>query len=249
MQSQMLREEYNIEKQLVRKLDYKNIKHSSDYNLKEEKVFNIENELTEQEKLDILNYHTNGKCNHILNLIDLYWKDRSNLKRTSLGSINLRSLKAWIRKNDEMHVLRVDSISPYPVYYLFGQRYKLDPDRKTPNTEYGYKLLYSGKNIIHQWFHELLLNLRKQEEEYFIKHDPIQIKYSKVRELSQCLGYNISTKIKSTTNIGWNRITTGYSEIELDKMIETLENIEKYIDKEFKALDNYLEKRDINELA
>ena len=185
-----LMEDYNLSNQTVRNFKTRKVDHSRlsgfcDYNIKIEVVYEIEDKLDENQKLQIINYHTDGLGSYILNLIEKYWeaRDKKEIKEISYGNLNMNSLKAWIKKNDERNVLKTWYNEHYPTYYMFHNEFRLDRDLKTPRTSYSYKMLYDGSSVINQWFHDMLKDLEDQERKYFVENDPIQIKIKEINDL------------------------------------------------------------------
>lgn len=238
MDLDLLLDGYNTANQTISNMGSKIIHHGYDsgYNIRDEKVFMIEDQLSEEEKLKIVDFHTKGLGTYILDIIDKYWDARDNgvIKCTSYG-VHKGSLNYWVKKNDSRKELKLWYSKSYPTYYMFHNEFRLDRknDKEmypTPGTDYGYKMLYAGKSVINQWFHLLLLELETREKKYYFENDPTQIKYSKIKKLMDEVGSNIICDENQDLNdIYWNRKQDGMSDKYLDQIIESLENIKTYI--------------------
>lgn len=189
MNYSFLLNDYNIANQKVLKLESKIVYHDcnelyNSYNRGKEKVFSIEDQLDENEKLDIVNYHTNNLGTYILDIIDNYWEciENGELKQTKWGSINRNSLMKFIKKYDTRNILFTHYDISYPFYHMFHEEYSLCKDHMTPKTSHNYKMLYDGKKVVNQWFHDLLVELYNKEKQYFDEHDPKRILYNDTRK-------------------------------------------------------------------
>lgn len=231
MNYEFLLDGYNTANQKVLNMENRTIDHGCylEYNIRKETVFTIEDQLSEEDKLHIIDYHTDGLGTYMLDLIDKYWECRENgeLKLDTWGSIDGRSLRGFIRKYDTRKELR--TYKSYPTYYMFHTEFRLNKDHMTPATEYGHKMLYDGKNVINQWFHDLLGQLYKEEKEYFKENDPVQIKYNKIIELVDEIGRGMVCQNEDINDIYWNNKRDGLTDEYLDQIIQSLENIKIYI--------------------
>lgn len=67
-----------------------------------EKIYNAENKLTRQEKIDFLDSMNDGLTSYILNLADKLKEDKENgvIKKDTYGEMKAISYIAWINRND-----------------------------------------------------------------------------------------------------------------------------------------------------
>lgn len=180
----LLKKNYKIEKLIVRSERTRHFNPCGDYNMRNGyQIYEIEDKLTDEEKLEIIDSHTDGLGTYILNLIDKYIEDKDNgtIRRASWGSLHMGSLKSWIKKNDKREVMTRYMTSAYGRYNLFGTWYRMT--KEVPNTEFGYKMLYDGEPIVRNWFHNLLNELKKEEDKYFLEHDDSEVLKTEIRSL------------------------------------------------------------------
>ena len=142
------------------------------------------------------------------------------------------SKKAWIKRNDPRNIIKTE----YDIghFYVFGTEHT-KMSIKCSTTRYGYNLLYTGQNIIHQWFHDLCEKLYWEEKKYFESMDSKSIKLKEVRELGNRFG---CFDIESLNDIVWNS-KVDVSEAELDiylNAFEKLERLQNELCKEVKEL-------------
>lgn len=242
---EMLLEDYSLEKGTVRGLARYVLDLGSDYSIKSQTVYTIENELSSEDKIEIINYHTDGLAGYLLNLIDKYDREKDNeeIFVPTIWGINKNSYKKWMKANDPRKVLSL--FGPYPKYHLFGQSYGLT--RVCPHTDYGYKLLYTDTFIVNQWFHDLLRDLEKKETEYFNTHDHIQVKINKVKKLAD--GFSLYGVTNDKLNdLVWNSKRDGFTEEELDFYIGVFEEVVSFMEEKRKVLSDYGKKHDKEEV-
>lgn len=196
-------------------------------------VFEIEKDMSLEEKITFIDTLKDGVATYLLNLLTKWEKEKDTLPKDNYGYPKTVSKKAWIRRNDKREIINIE----YDIgtYYLFKTKF-LEMTTTCPSTEYGYHLEYTGNHIVHQWFHDLLKQLAQEERKYFKKHDPFQIKLKKVkdygnqyREYFDCLELN---------DIIWNN-KEDVPEEHLDKYIAAYQRLEaeiKRISQELHAL-------------
>lgn len=161
------------------------------YRFSEVEVYDVENELSDDEKLEIIDSLYHGIGTYLLNLIKKYLKDRESgvIKTTTYGySLNVGSVRAWIRKNDTRGIM----CNPYTNYshgryHLFENVREMSLD--TPLTGYGYRDLYAEEPIVRQWFHDMLKLMDKEENEHFRKTDSVEILKSEIKRYSDIFNH------------------------------------------------------------
>lgn len=174
---------------LVSDMRGRTIRNEGFYNRKEEFKWDIEDQLTEQDKLQIIDHIADGLGSYLIETIQVYESDKVNgtIKTGRYDSLHRGSVASWIRKHGRDNVLFQGYPESYPVYRVFGDTFRLS--LKTPETKYGYKEMWDGKHVINQWFHLLLIDLKKKEQEYFRTHDEKSIKLNEIESLEQMLWY------------------------------------------------------------
>lgn len=186
-------------------------------------VFEIENTLTEEEKLKIIDEMKEGVGTYLLDTFKQWEEEKDNLPQDTYGNPKTVSKKAWFRKNDKKGIL--SKSSDLGKYWLFGTEFK-NMSTTCPATNYGYSLEYTGKSIIHQWFHDLCKELYQNERKYFRENDPKEIKLAKVKEYGE--QYHTYFNNDDIHDIVWNR-KTDVSEEFLDTCITAYKELEESI--------------------
>lgn len=231
MNYEFLLDGYNTADQKVLHLEMRTEVHSSSYNYREEKVFLIEDELNEEDKLKIIDHHTDGLGSYLIDIMKKFVEDKDTIKKSSWGTYNLNSLRKWVRENDPRGVFKNVFESWYTKHYLeyriIEDWYKIKSDFETPTTDWGYKRLYDGKNVIHQWFHELLHDLYKKENKYFKEHDPKHMICKDIEELHNSLGSEL-WEVPELLEI-FNHRYENITEDKAKELKEAMKNINTYI--------------------
>lgn len=164
--------------------------------------FLIESELSLEDKIKIIDSHTDMTATYLLNLIKLYNNDKTSFDCDECGNYNVSAVNKWMKKNDTKKICsRNCSPSKEYSYYFIGRHYS-NLSMITPTSLYGHYLLYTGEHIVNQWFYDLLLKLKKEETDYFKTHDPIQIKLKKLSQYAN--NYNTCFDNELLFNIAYN---------------------------------------------
>lgn len=234
MDYKFLLDDYDIANQKVLGLEFKMVYHDynelyNSYNLRKERVFSIEDQLDENKKLNIVDYHTDGLGTYILGIIDKYWEciENGELKQTNWGSINRNSLMRFINRYDIRKILFTHYDISYPFYRMFREEYSLCKDHMTPKTSYNYKRLYDGRKVVNQWFHDLLIDLYNKEKQYFNEHDPKIVLCNDTRRIISNLVDDLYT-IPEVHDV----INSNYENIDMDKvkkLRKVVDDIQTYI--------------------
>lgn len=186
-------------------------------------VFKNETELSIEEKIKFMDQFEDGIASYMLNILTKWEEEQESLPKDSYGTTKTVSKKAWIKRNDPRKI--IDNDYKIGKYYMFKNDFK-EMSLICPHTEYGHNEVYTGENIIHQWYHDLCMKLYLQEKEYFKSIDSFEIKLKRVADLVN--RYHIYFDSKKVNDIGWNN-KRDVEEDELDAIIEAYEKIEKYI--------------------
>lgn len=235
----LLKENYKSENLIIRSEKTYHFDPRGDYNMRNGyQIYEIEDKLTDEEKLEIIDSHTDRLGTYVLNLIDKYIEDKNNgtIRTANWGNLHMGSLKSWIKKNDKREVMTRYMTSAYGRYNLFGTWYRMT--KNVPVTEFGYKMLYDGEPIVRSWFHNLLNMLKKEEDTYFLEHDESEVLKTEIRSL-----------IDKVSRIH-------YISVDLDSMskdkLEELRNILKLtvdvVETNLKAIDNVYRKGDSSDI-
>ena len=188
------------------------------------KIFEIEGQLTESEKIQFIDDLKDGVASYLLNILSKWEVENDTLPKDNWGNVKTVSYKAWIKRNDERNIIDIK----YKVgkYYLFGTKFK-NMNTICPTTEYSHNMAYTGKNIVNQWFHDLCNLLYREEQKYFQEHDNFQIKLSKLKDLGN--KHNIVFGSIELNDIIWNH-KENISEQKIDEYINAYEKLYQFID-------------------
>lgn len=124
-----------------------------------EKIFSIERELSEDEKIEFLDNMNDGIISYILNLANKWNAEKVQLPKDQYGIVKTVSKKAWIRRNDTKKIIDTEHpLSRCDVgrFYLFDELWHLDSD--------------CNKHLVCFWFHDFCEKLLEKEREYFKEH-------------------------------------------------------------------------------
>lgn len=76
-----------------------------------EKIYNAENKLSREEKIEFLDKMNDDKISYMLKLADKFQEDKDKLSKDEYGYYKDASLRAWLKKNDYREI--VDTSKPY----------------------------------------------------------------------------------------------------------------------------------------
>lgn len=156
----------------------------SNYSHNYDNKYEIEDQLSEEEKLKIFDYHKDGLGSYLLEKIRLYNEDCSNgtIKKSKNGRFIKSSLNKWLRENDPRNALCLTFEHHYITYYLNGNEFRMT--EMTPRTTFiSHEMLWDEKPVINQWFHLLLEELEELEDIYYKEHDLDQINKQQLKSL------------------------------------------------------------------
>lgn len=188
-------------------------------------VFQIETELSIEEKLEFIDHVADGIGTYMFEILTKWEKEKDNLPKDIYGSPKTVSKKAWLKRNDPRTI--IDNSYKIGSYYMFKDKIKC-MDLTTPSTEWGNMDTYTGEHIIHQWYHSLCNKLYIEEKAYFKTIDTFEIKKSKVIEFGE--RYRTVFDNEDIGNIVWNNKSSGVTESQLDIFIAAYEELEKSIE-------------------
>lgn len=159
----------------------------------ENKIYNIETELSREEKIEFLDRMNEGKISYILNLADEFQNDKDNLPKNRRGEISDISLKEWLEKNDNRGLVYTGKISTGTINLLNYTRYS---GRHIQDIN-----IISASDVycdfVDELFHRQLKECEKQEKQYFNKYYYYKHEHDEYRILSKKVSdymykYNIS---------------------------------------------------------
>ena len=203
-------------------------------------IYEIEETLNEEEKLKIIDEMRDGIGNYLYEIIKKWEAEKDSLPKDQYGRPKTVSVKAWIKRNDpdDKAKITTDYIEKLGHYWLFGTEYK-GLSTICPTTRHGYGLQYSGKGVINQWFHDLCVELHKEEKKYFQAHDPVELKLTKVRKYGH--QYPAFCENKDINDVIWNG-KKDVTEEWLDAVIKAYEELKKNTAEVYSKLNSKLNK-------
>jgi len=192
-------------------------------------VYEIESKLSEEEKIAFIDELKDGVATYMVNLIQKWNDEKDTLKKENSGRPKKTSHKAWVNRSDSRPIMSRYDIGRYK---LFGTDFS-ELSFTCPISKYGYSLEYSGKSVVHQWFHDLCHELEIEEQRHFHENDHQQVKLTKVREYAERFSMDFDNE--EIREIWWNH-ENDVPEDRLDTYIEAFEKLEKYAKKLAKTL-------------
>lgn len=153
-----------------------------------EKIYNDENELSREEKIEFLDKMNDDKISYMLKLADKFQEDKDKLSKDEYGFYKNASLREWLKKNDYRNI--VDTSKPYigsitlVGYDSFGCGRR---NIQNINLQARYDC---RKDFVDELFHRQLKECEKQEKQYFAEYDDYNILSRKVSDYMY--KYNIS---------------------------------------------------------
>lgn len=182
-------------------------------------VFEIEDELSIEEKITFIDEVENGVATYLLNIFNKWEKDYNELKKDACGNVKTVSKKAWIKRNDTKGLIDVDDC--VGAYFLLGNRY-YEMSITHPHFRYKCFKFQEEEHIVNQWFHDLCNKLYTEESDYFKTIDPFSIKVEKIKEYARLFKDMNNRIIK---NIYFNS-KTDVSEEALDIILDGYNKLE-----------------------
>lgn len=197
--------------------------------LRKERIYDCENQLTKEEKIEFVDKLNNGKLSYILSLIEKFNIDKNSMKKDDWGNIKTNSLKAWVKKNDTKYDRPIIDNS-----YKYGKYYILGCERYIYSNNKGSYDLYD--DLVDEVFHRQLKECELQEKKYFKEHDEYSILKSRLENYSyfyKTHDFNIHISYCSDGNIYICDDNKNERKITLEEckiLIGQYEKLEKYIE-------------------
>ena len=153
--------------------DYKLYKEAKEYNFElcMLRIFSIENETSEKDKIDFVDNLTDGMLSYILNLANAFDKDSAGMRKDKSGNVYRNSLLAWLKKNDKRNVMitttfgfgSVDTEKLNDGKFYFPKWYIGNINGKT----YASGATHNERSYADLVFHYVLKDFCKKEIEHF----------------------------------------------------------------------------------
>jgi hypothetical protein len=221
---EMLKEgKFNVEELRFTNMKRQNVYKSNPVSKDGIKVFEIEKEMTLEEKIKVLDIFKDGIATYMFDIINRWNEEKDSLPQDTWGSPKTVSKKAWLKRNDPRKI--IDNDYKLGEYYLFGNKFKT-LSVECPSTEYGYDMAYTGEHVVNQWFNGLCSEFIKNERKWFKENDPLQIKINKVAKLGDRYREVFNCKLLNDIVHNGKKDAT---EEELDAFITVYEELGKFI--------------------
>ena len=148
-----------------------------------EKIYDAENKLSREEKIEFLDKMNDDKISYMLKLADKFQEDKDKLSKDEYGYCKDASLRAWLKKNDYRDI--VDTSKPYigsitlVGYDSFGcGRRNIQNINLQARDD-------CRKDFVDELFHRQLKECEKQEKQYFNKYYYYKHEHDEYRILSK----------------------------------------------------------------
>lgn len=148
-----------------------------------EKIYDAENKLSREEKIEFLDKMNDDKISYMLKLADKFQEDKDKLSKDEYGFYKNTSLRAWLKKNDYREI--VDTSKPYigsitlVGYDSFGcGRRNIQNINLQARDD-------CRKDFVDELFHRQLKECEKQEKQYFNKYYYYKHEHDEYRILSK----------------------------------------------------------------
>lgn len=135
-------------------------------------VFEIEKQLTREEKLAYMDKVGNGALSAAIQLAEKFEKEKDTIKKTSWGNLNQGSLKAWFKRNTKGTPLRVSEYSDFEVNGLYSRRSATSLLKQNAYDTHA--------DLIDEEFHRYLWIRENEEVRWFKQHDEYTILANKL---------------------------------------------------------------------
>lgn len=140
-----------------------------------EKIYNCENKVSREDKIDFVDSKQKGILSYLLSLIEMFDKDKEGMPKDQWGEVKTVSLKAWIRRNDTKYNRPIiDDHYHYGRYYILGMERWITSNGKQHYDTY--------EDLVDELFHRQLKECEKEEYKYFLEHDEYSILKQKFRD-------------------------------------------------------------------
>lgn len=137
------------------------------------KIYNIETELSREEKIEFLDRMNEGKISYILNLADKFQNDKDNLAKNRRGEISDISLKKWLEKNDNRGLIDTGKSSIGTGKSSIGTINLLNYTRYSGRHIQDINIISASDvycDFVDSLFHRQLEICEKQEKRYFAEY-------------------------------------------------------------------------------
>lgn len=147
-----------------------------------EKIYNAENKLSREEKIEFLDKMNDDKISYMLKLADKFQEDKDKLSKDEYGYYKDASLRAWLKKNDYREIVDTSkTLRGVGSITLVGYGSFGCGRRNIQNINLQVRD-DCHKDFVDELFHRQLKECEKQEKQYFNEHDEYKILSKKVSD-------------------------------------------------------------------
>ena len=186
-------------------------------------IFSCENTTSREDKIAFVDKMQNGKLSYILDLKEKFNKEKRNLPTDKWGTVKTVSLKAWIKKNDNLCLADTT--------YHYGEIFICDTTTNVQND--GKSGFWIYDNLVDEVFHRQLCECVRQEAAYFKAHDEYEILKTTLREkiekLNTTFGVQLITSSDGSISIGDFNDSRTITADEIKDLLGKYEKLEIYI--------------------
>ena len=214
-------------------------------------IFSIENQMSFDEKLAVINELTNNAIDEIVDLLNKFIADKNSLFATVWGSIPSSSLSKWLKNNDKNHIcgtnknhvgmidVKIPTITVENENWYLPRWYIQEIIEAKPITSatiiypknMGARYDAAYENFIDEAFHNICIGYALAEKEYLFKNDKHYVLAYKADDYIKrfgTFGANIKELPYIQNDSGETRLLT---DDELQTIIDNSEEIESHIEK------------------
>lgn len=147
-----------------------------------EKIYNAENKLSREEKIEFLDKMNDDKISYMLKLADKFQEDKDKLSKDEYGYYKDASLRAWLKKNDYREIVDTSkTLRGVGSITLVGYGSFGCGRRNIQNINLQVRD-DCHKDFVDELFHRQLKECEKQEKQYFAEYDDYNILSRKVSD-------------------------------------------------------------------
>lgn len=148
-----------------------------------EKIYDDENKLSREEKIEFLDKMNDDKISYMLKLADKFQEDKDKLSKDKYGYCKDASLRAWLKKNDYRDIVDTSKTFIGSITLVdydsfgYGRRNIQNINLKATRDSY--------EDFVDELFHRQLKECEKQEKQYFNKYYYYKHEHDEYRILSK----------------------------------------------------------------
>lgn len=139
----------------------------SNMNMNRDRRYDAEFDLSYEEKLSLIDDKSEDKVSKVMDLVEKFFGDYSEFPCTQYGVARRDAIKKWLKANDTEGLFKKNSFSSEYEIWFFGQRHNLCGRFFTISQPFK----VDRKAFVNEVFRDLLNELKRMEEHYYLDHD------------------------------------------------------------------------------